>query len=135
MLDHKLGQALDRLHQGAGLDAAKDLGLSKDIDRSCGAGSGPRCTAWNYTLTQSTTIQCLHEVMQSLTQHLHSHLQWQKSVALNRREFEFEAAPASRRKRGAGASAGVGLEKLTEFLIWRRGSSRRMSTGYSVALN
>ena len=100
ILDDKLNQSLEILNE-CELNPYKDLGLNKCIKMSPDLWKwiGNQLHYLEFHITPSTKMQCIHEIMQSLTHHLHSHLRWKKSIENNQYEFQFQSTNINRKRR------------------------------------
>ena len=125
VLDQRLNQSLEILIGDNGVDAMdpyRDLGLNEDITMSTEMWQwiGNQLHCLEYHVSPSTKMQCLHEVMQSLTHHLHSHLRWRKALTvLNQSDL---LSPRSRGSppisRSKAESVTVGADDIFPSLIW-----------------
>ena len=137
VLDQRLNESLERLSAGdSGLDPHRDLGLNPSITMSDGHWRwiGNQLHCLEYHVTPSTKMQCLHEVMQSLTHHLHSHLRWRKSLRVNQSEM---ASPRNRRSpisRNKAENVTVGADDIFPSLIWLIVENQPQRLASSLAL-
>lgn len=137
ILDDKLNQSLEILND-IKLDPYKDLGLNKciKIRQDLWKWIGNQLHCLEFHITPSTKMQCIHEIMQSLTHHLHSHLRWQKSIQNNQFDFQSNITPKRNKKRTAISSENitVGADDIFPSLIWLiiQTQPKRLSSSLSL---
>eukprot|EP01083_Nonionella_stella_P001648 4700_1 len=117
ILDQKLNQSLEILNESM-IDPYKDLGLNKNIKIHTHLWKwiGNQLHCLEYHITPSTKMQCIHEIMQSLTHHLHSHLRWQTSLKMN--QIELSSSHKKRTKNKNSDNIAVGADDIFPSLIW-----------------
>jgi len=120
VLDQRLAHSLEILTSDRGLDPYRDLGLNREITikESMWRWIGNQLHCLEYHVTPSTKMQCLHEVMQSLTHHLHSHLRWKTSLRVNQSEMESPRNPKEAICRNKAHHVTVGADDIFPSLIW-----------------
>eukprot|EP01084_Bolivina_argentea_P055076 100990_1 len=133
ILDSKLNQSLEILNNYK-LNPLKDLGLNKNIKITNKEWKyiGKQLHLLEYHITPSTKMQCIHQIIQTLTHQLHAHLIWLKTCKNNK--IKFQNNQNKNIIRSVSDDINVGADDIFPSLIWLiiQTQPKRLSSSLSL---